>query len=251
MQLPKALLGLPTSLLLLVADQLQAQELLQQQQHPTAIKKMSPDSGEKLLREHYAFAPTAALLIPSHQPRSATLTPEEEEEEELLQSDNNSTSAFLAPFAIHYDYHHNARRRAAGEDDLLAHHLRGRQFSCPPDTSACTNIEQPNYCCAAGTTCFAVDGAPASGNVGCCPEGRSCGGSVGSCGWGATACSADVGGGCCISGFVCAEVGCEFTYLLTYLSCFIIPFLGNHLVKTWGGGGFPYTRLGCIPMCVC
>lgn len=213
MQLPKALLGLPTSLLLLVADQLQAQELLQQQQHPTAIKKMSPDSGEKLLREHYAFAPTAALLIPSHQPRSATLTPEEEEEEELLQSDNNSTSAFLAPFAIHYDYHHNARRRAAGEDDLLAHHLRGRQFSCPPDTSACTNIEQPNYCCAAGTTCFAVDGAPASGNVGCCPEGRSCGGSVGSCGWGATACSADVGGGCCISGFVCAEVGCEFTYL--------------------------------------
>ncbi|RYP75238.1 hypothetical protein DL769_003849 [Monosporascus sp. CRB-8-3] len=212
MQPPAALLGLPPSLLLLVAAQIQAQEL------PTAIKKMSLDAGEKLFPEHYAFAPLLPLgaRSPLAPPFAAS------EDDELLPPSGNNTTAtatalpFRAPFAVHHDYYLLPRQRRHSGDGVglyeraggVLARLRGRQFACPRDTAPCDNIGQPNYCCEAGAVCFEVTDAPAAGNVGCCPDGRNCDGGVGDCGGGSTACPAEVGGGCCIAGFVCAEVGC-------------------------------------------
>ncbi|KAI1631731.1 hypothetical protein F4809DRAFT_657432 [Biscogniauxia mediterranea] len=236
MRLSKAMLGLPPSLLLLLAMQLsggsasaaQGQAIQQQQQKrsllPTAIKKMSLDEGEKFMPEYYAFAPEPSFAEAQSSPDSSTfwarslaLTPEEEA---LLALNSSATIRYRPPFPRHYDY-----RRAVGADadadvssggrrflyrrarDALAR-LQGRQFSCPDNTASCDNIDQPNYCCVEGTTCFVVTDSPEAGNVGCCPEGQNCGGSVGTCTDDSTACPADVGGGCCVSGFVCAEVGC-------------------------------------------
>lgn len=241
---PKAMLGLPASLLLLVTAQIQAQELPPAHHLPTAIKKMSPDSGEKLLREHYAFAPLhgAAAAAPGSQPAPPPLLlgarSPGDGDEQLAETGNNSSlgaAQYSRPFVVHY--HHDPpspppRRRRSGSDEEEAKRevldrLWGRAFSCPPDTKACADIGLPNYCCAKGTTCYEVEGAPESGNVGCCPEGRDCEGSgVGSCSGDATACSSEVGGGCCIAGFVCAQIGCRSQQPLFHTS-----------VLVCGGGG--------------
>lgn len=200
MQLAPNLLGLPASLLVLIATQLKAQQV------PTAIKKMSLDDGEKILPDHMAFAPEYA---PAQSPLQARelLTPQEL----LLLARNSSAQLpFRPPFGVLH----------SGESQLLwdnapqwrraidvLHRLSGRDFSCPTNTASCESIGQSNYCCATGETCYVVDN-PDSGNVGCCPDGQTCGGSVGECGSGSTSCAADVGGGCCISGFKCAQIGC-------------------------------------------
>ncbi|KAI1207326.1 uncharacterized protein F4807DRAFT_184813 [Annulohypoxylon truncatum] len=215
MHLSKTMLSLPPSLLVLLAAATQSLA----QNHPTAIRKMSLDEGEKIFPEYYAFGPAPA-------------PPALDSDPAFLPSGNGSAAAaavpFLPPYPRHLDYRYHAEPRLPrderiGEDgvdynqgagllyrrarDVLAK-LQGRQFACPSDTHSCANIAQPNYCCASGTTCFVVTNAPESGNVGCCPVGQNCGVTVGACASGATACPANVGGGCCIAGFVCAEVGC-------------------------------------------
>ncbi|KAH7026072.1 uncharacterized protein B0I36DRAFT_329821 [Microdochium trichocladiopsis] len=179
---------------------------------PTAVRKMSLDEGQKLMPEYVAFAvprqyplAEAAQLDAGYLGSRAATFPED------------SYAAFQPPWSIHLlsrssNSNSSPRdsRAAAAEKaqrDVL-HRLQGRQFSCPDNTAACTNIGQPDYCCASGTTCFSVEGAPAAGNVGCCPNGQNCVGSVGDCAGGSTACAAEVGGGCCIPGYVCANVGC-------------------------------------------
>ncbi|KAI8957775.1 hypothetical protein F5Y11DRAFT_67420 [Daldinia sp. FL1419] len=205
MHLSNTMLSLPSSLLVLLAAATQLRA--QQQQHPTAIRKMSLDESEMFLPEYYAFAPSQL------QPRN---------EEELLLAGNSSAAIpFRPPYPLHYDYPSSGSRTktGGGKDgdsgpslyrrarDVLTR-LQGRQFACPEDTHSCENIDQPNYCCTQGTQCFVVTNAPESGNVGCCPDGQTCGVTVGQCSNGSTSCPANQGGGCCIPGFVCADVGC-------------------------------------------
>ncbi|KAI0387066.1 hypothetical protein F5Y04DRAFT_76090 [Hypomontagnella monticulosa] len=223
MHIPTAMLSLPPSLLLLLAAATQPRA----QQHPREIRKMSPDEGEKFLPEYVAFGPAPASpqaqALLDGRGADALLTPNEE----LLLAGNSSAAiAFRPAYPLHYDYHHTGGEQARGGDggrqeeeaggslqlyrrarEVLAK-LQGRQFACPAGTHSCADIDQPNYCCSEGTTCFVVTNAPDSGNVGCCPDGQTCGVTVGECSGGATACPANVGGGCCIPGFVCAEVGC-------------------------------------------
>lgn len=199
MQLPSAILGPPGALLVLVASQLQAQQL------PTAIKKMSLEEGEKIMPHHLAFAPEFAPLVSPVQARSLLTA----EEELLLAANSSALVSFRPPFGKHstgtLDLRQNGPLWRRAKEAL--HRLQGRDFSCPTNTASCDSIGQPNYCCATGETCYTVEDADA-GNVGCCPDGQNCGGSVGTCGSGSTACAAEVGGGCCIPGFVCAQVGC-------------------------------------------
>lgn len=231
MHIPTAMLNLPPSLLILLAAATQ----LRAQQHPREIRKMSLDEGEKFLPEYFAFGPAPApassqALLHHGRGADTLLTPDEE----LLLAGNSSAAiAFRPPYPLHYDYHAaglskeiGARGGAGGSLDegrgesrslqlyrrareVLAK-LQGRQFACPQGTHSCADINQPNYCCTQGTTCFVVTNAPEAGNVGCCPDGQTCGVTVGECSGGATACPTDVGGGCCIPGFVCADVGCKF-----------------------------------------
>lgn len=225
-------------------DGLQTQT--QTQTLPTAVRKMSLDEGEKFMPEYYAFAPLelyggqaqAPLSLDARGLDAQVLTAEEEA---LLAANSSAALAFRPPFPRHYDYRgREARGKARGDGnwngngsrnprgqgdgdgdgeleswslyrralDALVR-LQGREFACPGGTHACSVINQPNYCCTDGTTCFVVEDAPDAGNVGCCPDGQSCGGSVASCADGNTACPAQKGGGCCIPGFVCADIGCE------------------------------------------
>lgn len=215
------MLGLPPSLLVLLTAATQSFA-----QHPTALRKMSLDEGEKFMPHYYVFGPAASPL----NARAA--------EEELLLSGNSSAAIpFLPPYPRHYDYQgtglgarvgeggrsqEKSREEDSGSSSQLLYRrmrevlskLQGRQFACPQGTHSCTNIDQPNYCCTTGTTCFVVTNAPNAGNVGCCPDGNNCGVTVGLCTDGSTACPANVGGGCCIPGFVCADIGCKFLPLL-------------------------------------
>ncbi|GAP84582.1 putative gpi anchored protein [Rosellinia necatrix] len=236
MRVPQGFLSLPPALLLLLAAQLHAQAGSGNggdglQALPTAVRKMSLDEGEKFMPEYYAFAPAdlyggaaqAPLKLLAREADVVVIaTPEEEA---LLAANGSAALAFRPPFPRHYDYRgrddggsrvsssllsssdeepQSLYRRTAG---ALAR-LQGREFTCPGGTHVCSNIDQPNYCCTDGTTCFVVENAPDAGNVGCCPKGQTCGGSVAACADGNTACPAEDGGGCCISGFVCADVGC-------------------------------------------
>ncbi|KAI0446186.1 hypothetical protein F4803DRAFT_56905 [Xylaria telfairii] len=230
MRIPHAFLSLPPSLLLLLATQLHARADSRNEQDgqlwqtlPTAVRKMSADEGEKFMPEYYAFAPAdfyggnpqAPLQLRTRE-LYALLTPEEEA---LLAANSSAALVFRPPFPRHYDHRARSpegRRRSQEKDsrslyrrtvEVLAR-LRGREFTCPAGTHVCSNIDEPNYCCTDGTTCFVVENAPDAGNVGCCPDGQTCGGSVAACADGNTACPAQDGGGCCIPGFVCADIGC-------------------------------------------
>ncbi|KAK6841456.1 hypothetical protein PG987_002316 [Apiospora arundinis] len=185
----QALVGLPTSLLMLVATQLHAQQLL-----PTEVKKMSLDEGEKFMPHYLRFA-AVPEMEPARSPVDArsVLNPEEEL---LLASNSSATLPYRPPFGIHYsgeslDDSNLALALFRRRRDALAR-LQGRAFACPPNTKSCDTIGQPNYCCATGERCFKVENAPNAGNVGCCPNGANCGGNVGACGSGSTPCAADL-----------------------------------------------------------
>ena len=93
---------------------------------------------------------------------------------------------------------------------LLNPPLLRKSFQCPTGTSSCASINRPDSCCPIGEQCQAVTDT-GLGDVGCCAAGQNCAGQVESCALGYTACPANLGGGCCMPGYQCAGVGCEFT----------------------------------------
>ncbi|OAA68675.1 hypothetical protein SPI_00870 [Niveomyces insectorum RCEF 264] len=270
----QALLGLPTTLSLLVlmqtgdvlAQKQQKQQQQQQQQQilPLAVRKMSLDESEKFFPErYYAFASssdetefaetennddieTHGLLTvsslfsfgrrsPSTRPSRragdhddgrwplAVRTPTSERRD-TPPPDNNTTEAaqdvpfppsYLPPFSVHQE---DRPAAAAASDDEFAWELfrraadalarlQRRQWGCPTGTTSCEAIGYPYSCCTNGETCYKVEDK-GLGPVGCCPSGSTCGGAVLSCPSDSTACPSDLGGGCCIAGYVCAGVGC-------------------------------------------
>jgi hypothetical protein len=198
---------------------------------------MSLDEGEKFMPGYFAFAEAPDLYggeggSPPHllAREAGVLTPKEEA---LLAANSSAALVFRPPFPRHYkdrtSLSKNRRRQEEQESGSRYRHakealarLQGRDFECPGGTHACTIINQPNYCCTDGTTCFVVEGAPDAGNVGCCPDGQTCGGSVATCADGNMACPAEDGGGCCIPGFMCADVGCKSSYHYVSLSCTLL-----------------------------
>lgn len=98
-----------------------------------------------------------------------------------------------------------------------------RDFKCPTGTFACTAIDRPNSCCGAGDTCVLVQDT-GLGDVGCCPQGQTCSGVIGSCQQGYMSCPASMGGGCCIPGYECVSGGCAnvFTVTITLGSTVIV-----------------------------
>ncbi|KAJ0120129.1 GPI anchored protein [Diaporthe amygdali] len=156
---------LPASLLLLVAAQV-GKGSAEAQRLPTAIRKMSPDAGEKLLHEYYAFAQEEEVSQIGTQAQAAVLAKGvlEVEEEELLAANSSASISYRAPFAPHFDSRLATR---GNEDGASGWHLfqRGRsviarlekrQFACPTGTSDCSAIGFPNSCCQAGTECVQI-----------------------------------------------------------------------------------------------
>lgn len=162
---------------------------------PKAIKKLAPDSGEKLLARDLEFT------LPFISSYEALLFARDAEEGGSLGLEAPYYRRAYAPH--YYDDNSNILRRAA---EALA--MLERRSACPAGMSSCAEIGNPNKCCQQGTYCTSVDDSMVGG-VACCPQGSSCGGGVGDCPSNAVSCPASLGGGCCIAGYVCQGAGCE------------------------------------------
>ncbi|KAK2034669.1 hypothetical protein LX32DRAFT_578732 [Colletotrichum zoysiae] len=187
-----SLIGLPSSLLLLIAAHVKAE-------HPAAIRKMPPNAGEKLLPDDLSFS-NDVFVTP--------LSPREELVAARMADDPlfyNASLPYRPPFAEHFDSanHGWGHLRRAAE---VLHILEARQ-SCPTNMNSCDGIGSPTKCCMSNEFCVRVQDEQV-GNVACCPSGASCGGAVGICPSGTTSCDAKLGGGCCIPGYVCQGLGC-------------------------------------------
>ncbi|KAF5010016.1 hypothetical protein FDECE_3795 [Fusarium decemcellulare] len=194
MRSASAFLALPASLLALISH------VSAESGSPTAVRKLTPNSNEKLLREHLAFAPLHVLS--PREAAAAAVSFLDDQDEELLAL--NGTERFYRPaFAPHGEEARDSMLRRAAE--ALA--LLQRRQSCPEGMNSCSDIDSEVKCCQDGTYCVDVGDAVAGG-VACCPNGASCGGGVGACPSGATSCSEELGGGCCIPGYVCEGLGC-------------------------------------------
>lgn len=212
MKIPSSLLGLPAPLLLLLSAQI-ADVHADGQQLPTAIRKMGTNAEEKILQEYLAFGYDDTTLQPAVS-ASGFLTPAEEA---LLALNSSASIPYRAPLAAHL----NGGTAIDTRDDSIApwesffHRARmvearlaRRDFACPTGTASCATIGYPNSCCATGSTCLQIADT-GLGPVGCCPSGESCTGTI-ACTGDQEGCSSESGGGCCIPGWSCAAVGCEF-----------------------------------------
>lgn len=176
---------------------------------PIGVRKMSGDEGEMFFLDYWQFHgagladESGGLKVADKQLlRRAT---QESDREEY----GNSSLAYqyLPPFLLHSEqplqYEHPFRF-------LPRNGLRGRDFQCPTGTSSCAAISRPNSCCTTGETCVVVTDT-GLGDVGCCPAGTSCSGSVSTCDTanGYTSCPGSSNGGCCIPNYDCEDVGCK------------------------------------------
>lgn len=151
----------------------------------TGVRKMSPDPGEKFFLQYWSFA-------------------EEEDYNDTEIYANSTVSTGFDQSVRAHSSRHLPRIRLPG-----FHLFAKRDFTCPAGYFSCANIEQPQACCATGSTCQIVRDT-GNGDVGCCPQGGTCGGELGDCLDGYTACP-NVGGGCCLPGYACVEGGCVQT----------------------------------------
>ncbi|KAB5554685.1 hypothetical protein GE09DRAFT_136897 [Coniochaeta sp. 2T2.1] len=187
---------LPSSLWLLIAAQISAEP---DAPLPTAVRKMPPDAGEKFYDHYQVFdLPSAqhTFPLPFVAARNSLST-------------NASVELDLRPAfapllstpdeASAYSRWHLLRRVVAA--------LERRDWSCPGGTNSCINIGYPNSCCPTGETCMVIQDT-GLGPVGCCPTGSTCGGTISGCAPDNTPCGSEIGGGCCIPGYVCQGVGC-------------------------------------------
>jgi hypothetical protein len=211
---------LPLSLWLLVTAQIEAREEAQaDSQHilPTAVRKMPADQGAKFHHEYCAFGDHSAFAPASHKPHAAIAARSalEEDDARRIWANASAELPLRPPFALLSGPETEVQddstfpawdlfRRAAS---ALAF-LEKRHWACPSGTTSCSSIGFPNSCCGTGETCMEVPDT-GLGPVGCCPSGATCGGGISTCADGSTACGSNIGGGCCIPGFVCQGVGCK------------------------------------------
>jgi hypothetical protein len=214
--------SLPVSLWLLLTAQIEAREQSQiDSQHPppTAVRKMPPDQGAKFHHEYCAFGDHQAFAPASHKPHPAIAARGAQDEDDARRIWANASAELLPrpPFALLSDPESQDEstspagslfRRAA----LALAFLEKRQWECPGGTTRCSSIGFPNSCCGEGEKCMEVTDT-GLGPVGCCPAGATCGGGITECADGSTPCGSNIGGGCCIPGFVCRGVGCTLPTL--------------------------------------
>ena len=192
----------------------------EQVRKPVAIRKMSGDSGEKFYMHYWRFedeveyaANSTSTSTPTTPAISTSPAIQRESDNSRRSSHISSELQFLprtylpqAPYAF------NLERLAT----LRSSPFQRRDFECPSGTNACTSINRPDSCCGTDETCMAVEDT-GSGDVGCCPAGQDCSGTIGACWTGYTSCSSELGGGCCFPGYECVEEGCMFLELSIFV----------------------------------
>lgn len=228
MQFDSRVLGLPTSILLLMLSQTfatqydqneqssthhlipgqnsEAVEGVQRGRSPVGVMKMSSDEGEKFYHEYWQFEQDLVGVSKLEAPLKAR------EDAGLLA---NVSTPFRAPLALHTEHESSyddlkARKVLEGRNAAaVLGILEKRDFVCPTGYASCSGINYPNSCCSTTETCFVIQDT-GLGPVGCCPNGSTCGGTITTCGATNSPCADTLGGGCCIPNYVCAGVGCKF-----------------------------------------
>ncbi|OBT76146.1 hypothetical protein VF21_04821 [Pseudogymnoascus sp. 05NY08] len=187
---------------------------------PVRVRKMSEDEGEMFFNEYWGFE--AREEGEGGQHGGDVLRREYESEEDVSQRNASAAFSFRPAFAIHEA--ESSTPRGLSEAQALHHRssralaaLLKRAFQCPTGTTACTSISQPNYCCASTESCITITDT-GLGPVGCCPSGQSCAGDITHCAAGQTACPQSLGGACCVAGFVCFDVGCVSSVVVTSIT---------------------------------
>lgn len=186
---------------------------------PAGVRKMSDDEGEMFFMEYWQFEhedddrsmddrrdQVLKRGIPSLRIPGAHGTDGVDEH----WANASIPHKLLPPFPLHYDKQDKINPHIGWSPlsprALFPSHAK-RDFQCPTGTSACTSINRPNSCCATGETCQIITNT-GLGDVGCCGQGLTCSGAVSNCSPGNTPCPSAQGGGCCIPGFACVDVGC-------------------------------------------
>jgi hypothetical protein len=182
---------------------------------PSGVRKMSDHEGEKFFLDYWQFDEQMASDKPPNARRSISSA--------ALLSNISNVEELLPPLLLH----------AESQQFIPSHRFFGRGLSerayqCPTGTNSCASVGYPNSCCATGETCMSLpenNGA----TIGCCPDGASCGGQVGSCDTAAgyTNCESE-NGGCCIPGYTCQGAGCELTRLICKF-CFNTDVVFRHI----------------------
>ncbi|OAF59648.2 hypothetical protein VC83_03707 [Pseudogymnoascus destructans] len=187
---------------------------------PVRVKKMTENEGEMFFNEYWGFE--AQEEDEGGQQGGDVLRREYESEDDGAWGNASALFSFRPAFAIHEAESPSPRNlpeaqsRHQRSSRALAALLK-RAFQCPTGTSACTSISQPNYCCASSESCVSITDT-GLGPVGCCPSGQSCAGAITHCASGQTACPQSLGGACCVAGFVCFDVGCVSSVVVTSIT---------------------------------
>lgn len=202
----------------LVQKKLEVQERMVIQR-PLGLLKMSPEEGEMFFPEYWQFDPDGY-------PDSGAASVDKEtsiSNSQILGKEKDTLRGWLnasiedlleAPLKVHNLDQHRQVRPPSVLDWLprmprgLLTSLSRREFQCPGDTLSCAEIDRPNSCCPIGGTCQLISDSE-FGDVGCCREGQTCSQQVVGCLNGYTSCPTSSGGGCCIPGYECVDVGCK------------------------------------------
>lgn len=160
---------------------------------PVGMKKMSTDEGEMFMLDNWIFAS-------SQSKRS--------------KREDFGNGTYQAQPPIRPNAADEWFERLRIRDVLLK-----RQFKCPEGTLSCSSIGAPDVCCGGSSTCVKVQDSDI-GDVGCCPNGQVCSGTI-SCNEtaGYTSCPNSSNGGCCLPGFQCSGIGCKFSIPRIIQSC--------------------------------
>ena len=161
-----------------------AVQWLLEQEPAIGVRKMSGDPGEKFHLDYWAFAQDVRTIY-------------------TIDYSTNSSQAlqfYGAPLLLHGNH-------STSFTLFRRSFFAKRDYQCPAGTSACTSILRPNNCCPSDQICQLITGSQ-DGDVGCCSPGQVCGGPVRECSGGLKSCPNDPGGGCCIPGYDCYDIGC-------------------------------------------
>lgn len=177
---------------------------------PKGMRKMSGDPSEMFFLDYWQFEADVQSDQQHEQTAHHTTSDLDLQRRACpvdMPGNASFATSFLPPFLRHSS---NPMQAPLNLRNLPRGLVQKRDFKCPTDTNACTSIDRPDNCCGKDETCTIIEDTGV-GDVGCCPEGETCGGSVSSCNTaeGYKSCPDSPNGGCCIPDFTCQDVGCE------------------------------------------
>ncbi|RAL11517.1 putative GPI anchored protein [Aspergillus homomorphus CBS 101889] len=178
------------------------------------VRKMTEDEGEKFYLDYWQFDDDDNYTTGNNYSfnTSDELSSPARRSESLQTTEEVDFQPQSYPFHASYSGglgSEGGRGWGAAFSPLLR-----RDFQCPSGTANCTAIDRPDSCCSTDDTCVLVKDT-GSGDVGCCPRGKTCSGTIGACADGYSSCPSSLGGGCCIPGYACVSGGCMRVFTIT------------------------------------